>query len=354
MRRPWTAEEKPELAREAAALRAAGIGAKRIAAQLGIPYGRAQELLRGVPVPASLMRVQAKDELREVAIALRRSGRTYPEIRDELGVSKGSLSLWLRDLDFPTEEQREALRSGTAGEPVDEELLAGSELARELRREGWLLREIAVELGVSPKTAFVWCKGIPVPPRAVHGRSPEEMLAMNRMRWDAELARRDVLRQKEINASRSRVGFLSAREVDLVLATAYWCEGSKSKPWRRQEMLSFINSDPDLIKLFVEWLRRRGVPLSQCRLSVQIHESGDLEAATGFWAEVVETTAGSFAKPVIKRHNPKTVRKNTGVDYRGCLAITVRQSRGLYREIEGLWRGIAYFLDSLDRNVAAD
>lgn len=35
------------------------------------------------------------------------------------------------------------------------------------------------------------------------------------------------------------------------------------------------------------------------------------------------------------RHNPKTVRKNTGEDYRGCLVIQVRSSGGRYREIEG-------------------
>jgi transcriptional regulator with XRE-family HTH domain len=343
----------PELAARAAELRAAGVGAKRIAAQLGIPYGRAQELLRGVPVPSSLMRVRAKDELRDVAIQLRREGRTYPEIRDELGVSKSSLSLWLRDLDFPTEEQRTALRAGTPGEPADEALLTGSELARELRAEGWVLREIAEELGVAPKTAYVWCKGIPVPPRAVHGRSPDEMRAMNRKRWDAELDRLDVVRQELITASLLKVGSLSVREADLAMATAYWCEGAKSKPWQRRETLDFINSDPDLIRLFCWWLARRNVPHSQCHLRVHIHETGDLQAATAFWAEVVGGTAASFAKPVIKRHNPKTKRKNIGVGYRGCLAISVRQSRDLYREIEGLWRGVAAGLPLDDERDAA-
>ena len=32
---------------------------------------------------------------------------------------------------------------------------------------------------------------------------------------------------------------------------------------------------------------------------------------------------------------PKTVRKNVGDDYRGCLRIDVRRSTGLYRKIEG-------------------
>jgi len=39
--------------------------------------------------------------------------------------------------------------------------------------------------------------------------------------------------------------------------------------------------------------------------------------------------------PTLKRHNPKTVRKNVGDSYRGCLRINVRRSSGLYRRIEG-------------------
>src|SRR5215472_12411772 len=42
-----------------------------------------------------------------------------------------------------------------------------------------------------------------------------------------------------------------------------------------------------------------------------------------------------FSDPTLKRHNPKTVRKNVGDDYHGCLRIDVRRSAGLYRRIEG-------------------
>jgi hypothetical protein len=57
----------------------------------------------------------------------------------------------------------------------------------------------------------------------------------------------------------------SNRELDLVAATAYWCEGQKSKPWALRERLTFINSDPELILIWVEWLRRRG-----CRWSSRV------------------------------------------------------------------------------------
>jgi hypothetical protein len=37
----------------------------------------------------------------------------------------------------------------------------------------------------------------------------------------------------------------------------------------------------------------------------------------------------------LKRHNPETVRKNTGEGYYGCLNIRVRRSGDFYRKIEG-------------------
>lgn len=47
-----------------------------------------------------------------------------------------------------------------------------------------------------------------------------------------------------------------------------------------------------------------------------------------------------FARSTLKRHNPKTVRKNTGSDYHGCLAVRVRASVAEYWRMEDPWRGI--------------
>ena len=51
-----------------------------------------------------------------------------------------------------------------------------------------------------------------------------------------------------------------------------------------------------------------------------------------------------FRRPTLKRHNPKTIRKNTGDDYHGCLVIKVRRSASLYRQIDG-WASAAMAAD---------
>jgi hypothetical protein len=68
---------------------------------------------------------------------------------------------------------------------------------------------------------------------------------------------------------------------------------------------------------------------------VHIHENADVESAQRFWLEVTEATIDQFATPTLKRHNPKTVRKNVGEAYHGCLRIDVHNRADLYRKIEG-------------------
>jgi hypothetical protein len=75
-------------------------------------------------------------------------------------------------------------------------------------------------------------------------------------------------------------------------------------------------------------------------MRVHIHESADVAAAQRFWLDATGADPAQFRRPTLKRHNPTTVRKNTGEGYHGCLRIEVRRSTGLYRRIEG-WAAAA-------------
>ncbi|MCU1587426.1 MAG: hypothetical protein JWN31_919 [Frankiales bacterium] len=225
--------------------------------------------------------MRRKDYERSVAEELRRQGWTYDEISEELVVSKGSLSLWLRSLPRPAPKQR--VRMGPTSE----------------QRRAWALAS-----------------------------------------WAPKLAEREIERQTVTGAAAAGVGALTERELELVAVTAYWCEGSKSKPWRLQERVTFINSDPGVIDVFLRWLRAIGVPEENVQPGLSIHESADVDEAHRVWAERIGIPVERFSAPTLKRHNPRTVRKNTGDDYYGCLVIRVRQGRLLYQRIAGAWQGI--------------
>ena len=74
------------------------------------------------------------------------------------------------------------------------------------------------------------------------------------------------------------------------------------------------------------FLKATGTSLNDAIFRVYIHESADVESAQQFWLEVTGASADQFRTPTLKRHNPKTVRKNTGDEYHGCLRIDVRRS----------------------------
>jgi hypothetical protein len=82
-----------------------------------------------------------------------------------------------------------------------------------------------------------------------------------------------------------------------------------------------------------------GIEFARLRFRVQIHETADVAGAEQFWLTVTGAESTQFQRATIKRHNPRTTRKNVGVGYHGCLTITVSQSASLYRKIEGWVRG---------------
>ena len=101
-----------------------------------------------------------------------------------------------------------------------------------------------------------------------------------------------------------------------------------------------MNSDPGLIRFFLRFLTTAGVAPEDMVFRVCIHETADVETAQRFWLAVTGADPSQFRSPTLKRHVTKTVRKNVGDDYFGCLRVEVRQSGSLYRKIEA-WASAA-------------
>lgn len=266
------------------------------------------------------------ENLREQAIALRRTGLSRRQIRDRLHIGNNDLLNRLLEGEPPPE--------WTKRPNAKDDL---REKARELRLQGWTYDRIEAELGCSKSSVSLWVRDLPKPERK---RTRKEAAAIAKKGWEARLRLRDEERQQTKNAARDSIGNLSPRELFLVGVGLYWAEGSKDKPYARRENVTFVNSDPGMIRVFLAWLDLLGVERERHRYAVMIHESADVAAAERYWAELIGADGTLFNKTTLKKHNPKTVRKNTGDDYHGCLVIKVLKSADLYRRIEGWWCGI--------------
>ncbi|MET9733112.1 hypothetical protein ABZZ79_21445 [Streptomyces sp. NPDC006458] len=264
--------------------------------------------------------------LRDRAVTLRRAGLSRRQIRDRLHVDNNDILNRLLEGEPPP--------AWTSRPNAKDDLRAK---ARELRLEGWTYDQIQMELGCSKSSISLWVRDLPRPER----RDPTEQARLAaRKRWEHELAVRDAERQESKAAAASEIGALTDRELFLLGVGLYWAEGSKDKPYARREKVQFVNSDPGVIRVFLAWLDLLRVERERRRYAVMIHETADISGAERYWADLVGADSSAFNKTTLKRHNPKTVRKNVGENYRGCLVVNVLQGAELYRRIEGAWYGI--------------
>ncbi|AGJ55438.1 hypothetical protein AB0I87_27965 [Streptomyces sp. NPDC049952] len=272
--------------------------------------------------------------LREKAVALRREGLSRRQIRDRLHVDNNDiLHRLLEGEPAPEWTKRPRARDDLRAK------------ARELRLQGMTYDQIQVELGCSKSSISLWVRDLPKPkPRYTE----EERLAL----MNAGLARlragQDQERMETKRIARESMGELSDRELFIAGVTLYWAEGMKDKPYSRRESLLFINSDPNVIKVYLNWLALLGVTRERLHLRVSIHESADVTQAEDFWSDLTKVPRVDFMEATLKKHNPKTTRKNTGEAYHGCLVIYVTKSAELYRRVEGAWYGIVLGVNRAD------
>lgn len=268
------------------------------------------------------------DPRRDEARRLRADAHmSLADLRTHFGVDRDILAGWLWD-----EPSRTRGLDGLRREAV------------ELRQAGRTVPQISAELGVAKSTAYQWVKHLPLDATIEQGaeRRRRHSRHMTDTRWQPHRQARDAQRTAVVEDAARWVGELSDREVLMLGAVTYWCEGSKEKPWRKNDCkLQFINSDRALVLLFLRFVELLGVDRGDLRYRVSIHESADAQEACRWWAQVVDVPVEVFRRPTIKRHNPSTVRLNVGDSYRGCLVIYVPRSRDLYWRVEGLVRGIA-------------
>jgi transposase len=262
--------------------------------------------------------------LKERAIQLRREGKSRRQIKEILGpMSNSTLDDALKDEPPPEWTRRPNAKDGLRGR------------ARDLRAQGLDYEEIAAALGVSKSSVSLWVRDLPRPVGLSYEECRKRAAEGAHRYWAAERPVREAARAATRDTAAAQIGALTDREVMIAGAIAYWCEGTKNKPDRRADRVVFINSDPALIRFFLKFLQVTGTSQEDAIFRVYIHESADVESAQRFWLEVTGASPDQFRTPALKRHNPKTNRKNVGEDYHGCLRIDVRRSSSLYRRIEG-------------------
>ena len=196
------------------------------------------------------------------------------------------------------------------------------EIGQTLRRMGLSYREISAVIPVHKGTLSGWCAEIDL------STAQEERLGAKRPRLESR-RQHGVHRRMAARKARCQAGSTAAVEAaglrgDAAWAAgtvAYWSEGAKTGGVR------FSNSDPDLVRLFVDWARKYlGVIGDRFVVSLHLHSGQDELERKTYWSFVTGVPLTQFGATYVKPEGTGH-RKNVSVRGHGDDQATAQRGR---------------------------
>jgi hypothetical protein len=185
--------------------------------------------------------------------------------------------------------------------------LAERQQARQLRRTGLPLAEIALRIGVSKSSVSLWVRDVEFSPLPRRPRGRRHAPNALQRRRQAEIDRL-------VEEGRAQVGRLSEREFLVAGVALYAGEGSKS-----DGRVRFVNSDPRMVIFFCAWLRHfYEIEEARLRLALYLHQGLDLTAAMAYWSACTGIPESQSTKPYRAVPDP-SIRHAKHVH--GCVAV---------------------------------
>jgi hypothetical protein len=190
-----------------------------------------------------------------------------------------------------------------------------------LRAEGRSVKEIARVVGVSVSSVSNWVRDVPLNEEhqiALHGR----VVSGHQRGSEANSAR---ARQRRRSFQESGRSF--ARRWDATHAAGamlFWAEGSRSR-----NAVVFTNSDPDMVRFFVRFLRRCfDVPDESLAVTCNLFADHIERQRTieQFWLDTLELTHSCLRKSTVNVYSKYSRKKRTNRLPYGTVRVVVHST----------------------------
>jgi hypothetical protein len=201
--------------------------------------------------------------------------------------------------------------------------------SQQLRKTGYSHAQIAEKLSVPRGTVVSWNRNIQMAPSAVarlERRMEETRNRGRRSAMEAHQQRKLVRKQNAKEKASGLAPVLNDSAVkELVLAALYLGEGSKGD----RSALTFGNSDPEIITLFLRLLRStKSIDESRFRCTVQVRAGQDVKRLECFWSQITEIPLTQFYTARVDiRGGGKVMRKP---EYKGVCRLDYLSTVLLY------------------------
>jgi len=188
------------------------------------------------------------------------------------------------------------------------------QLAINLRKKGYSVKEIAKRLNISVGTSSVWTQSVVLDIKAQKTIQHKEARARLLAAQSRKKKKQQLIFQlnKHCDKSLKQLSY-NKNMYKLLCSFLFWTEGNKET-----SHVSIINSDPQLIRLFL-FLLRKGFNIDERKLRamVHVHEYHDGNKIKEYWSNITEIPLKQFSKNYQKPHTGKRKREN----YMGSIRI---------------------------------
>lgn len=165
-------------------------------------------------------------------------------------------------------------------------------------------------------TLATWCKGIDL--TTAQKRAIQERTGSRRgVPRDTQRKRRAAI-ERIRSAARAEVATLITDPLWTAGTALYWAEGAKSK-----SMLSMTNTDPRILRVFIDWVRTYHGPSPDFVLALHLHRDNDENSAKRYWRTELCLPSVRFYKTFIK---PPGTGQRTNKHEAGVCRVRMRRS----------------------------
>ncbi len=182
-------------------------------------------------------------------------------------------------------------------------------LSRDLRRQGLSLNEIKKKTGFTKSSISIWVRDIELSKNqrkqlSEKGCTKDVIEKRRFTRLTNENNRRQII----IDKAAKEIHNISEKELWLIGVALYWGEGAKTL----RSGLHFSNSNPDMIKVIMEFFRRIClVPEDKFRGNIHIHRHLDCKKAEKYWSSISGIPLNQFYKAYRKPSKSSQSKKDS-------------------------------------------
>lgn len=204
-------------------------------------------------------------------------------------------------------------------------LVQEKEKAIALRKKGYSYKEILAQVPVAKSSLSLWLADLPLTKdeKFVLKERKNANISHGRIKAASELRKRRLERETVwLQEARQTFEMFKDEHLFNIGLALYWAEGAK-----RVNQWSFMNSDAEMITAMILWLSKYAdIDRDNLFFRLYIHKPYAHENCEDWWTKALKVNQRQFVKTIYK---PTQLGVKKRPNYKGCLKIEVRKSKGL-------------------------